>query len=90
VDLQSPHEQEQPGARQVQAGAGLVSRTWEEQRVVHPGWDDPDPLGVGAVQTDELRGLRGGRGDEPVGVGDDLFLAGQPRGSARRSPSAGE
>jgi hypothetical protein len=42
---------------------------------VDTGRDDEGAVGVGAVEADQLTGLLVGVGDQPVGLGDDLFLA---------------
>ena len=77
VRLQPADEQEHLHVREVQARLGGVRLPGEEQLAVHPRRHDPDPVGIGPVQPDELRRL-GGRCDEAVGVGDHPLLAIEP------------
>ena len=74
--LKSPDEQEQPRVRQVQSRSsfGLVPRN--EQSPVDPGRNDPDPLGIGAVQSDQMRGLDRRRCQESIRAADGAHTPG--------------
>ena len=50
-------------------------RTGREHVEVDTGRDGADPARVGAVERDEFGRLVGGGRDQPVGLGDHLFLA---------------
>ena len=68
--LEPSHEEQQPGVRQVQAGPGGGLGRRHEHALIDAGGDDADPVGVGPVEPDQVRGLhRGGRQD-PVGAPD--------------------
>ena len=61
-------ERDQGVLRQAEAGAGGGAAVGGPEAVeVHAGVDDGDLAGVGVVVADELVGLLGGVGDEPVG-----------------------
>ncbi len=72
---------------QPRLGCGPVARG--EDRVVDARWNDPDVVGVGAVEPDQLSGLRRRGGQDPVGGSDHALLALQPEGRLG-SLSAGE
>lgn len=69
------------------AGGGAVSRG--EAVEIDTGRDDEGAVGVGAVEPDQLTGLLVGVRDQPVGLGDDLFLA-DHTGAGLRSVALGQ
>ena len=68
----------------MQPRPGLRPIRRHEDRVVDAGGNDPDPLGIGPVQTDELARLLRRRREDPVGLDDHPLLAPQPLGGLRR------
>jgi hypothetical protein len=86
VRLQATHEQGEPEPGQMQLRLSLRSVGRQEDRVVDAGGNDPDPLGIGAVQAHELTRLLRRRREDPVGLEDDPLLASEPLGRLRRFP----
>ena len=79
VRLETPDEQREPKAREMEPVARGRALAREEDRVVHAGWHDPDVVGIGPVEPHELGRLRRRRSQDPVGPGDHPLLAGQAR-----------
>ena len=66
-----------------QRGAGAGAVAGREEGVVDAGRHDLDPVGLGAVEADELRLLGQARRRDGVGAADDLGLGLAPASRAR-------
>ena len=53
---------------------GVLPVPWREDAEVDAGGDGGDPIRIGVVELDELRGLGAGVGQQPVGGGHDRGL----------------